>query len=41
LLPRGTVLRDGDVLVADDGALVRIVAAPETVLLVRAHDRSR
>ncbi|WP_338340693.1 urease accessory protein UreE [Burkholderia vietnamiensis] len=38
LLPRGTVLRDGDVLVADDGALVRIVAAPETVLLVRAHD---
>ncbi|MCO1350212.1 urease accessory protein UreE (plasmid) [Burkholderia vietnamiensis] len=38
LLPRGTVLRDGDVLVADDGALVRIVAASETVLLVRAHD---
>jgi urease accessory protein len=37
LLPRGTVLRDGDVLVADDGALVRIVAAPETVLLVRAR----
>ena len=35
LLPRGTVLRDGDVLVADDGALVRIVAAPEAVLVAR------
>ncbi|HDR8857298.1 urease accessory protein UreE [Burkholderia territorii] len=38
LLPRGTVLRDGDVLVADDGALVRVAAAHETVLLVRAAD---
>jgi len=38
VLPRGTVLADGDVLVADDGALVRVVAAPETVLLVRAPD---
>ncbi|MFT4065210.1 urease accessory protein UreE [Paraburkholderia sp.] len=38
LLPRGTVLRDGDVLVADDGGLVRIVAKPEAVLLVRAND---
>ncbi|KFX62830.1 urease accessory protein UreE [Paraburkholderia fungorum] len=38
LLPRGTVLRDGDVLVADDGALVRIVAAPEAVLVARAKD---
>ncbi|BFG74292.1 urease accessory protein UreE [Paraburkholderia terrae] len=38
LLPRGTVLRDGDVLVADDGGLVRVVAAPETVLYVRAKD---
>jgi urease accessory protein len=38
LLPRGTVLRDGDVLVADDGALVRVVAAPEAVLVVRAKD---
>ncbi|APA85580.1 urease accessory protein UreE [Paraburkholderia sprentiae WSM5005] len=36
LLPRGTVLRDGDVLVADDGGLVRVVAAHETVLYVRA-----
>ena len=38
LLPRGTVLRDGDVLVADDGGLVRVVAAAETVLVVRAKD---
>jgi urease accessory protein len=39
VLPRGTVLRDGDVLVADDGALVRVAAAAEAVLLVRAPDR--
>lgn len=38
VLPRGTVLADGDVLVADDGGLVRIVAAAEAVLLVRAAD---
>ena len=38
LLPRGTVLRDGDVLVADDGGLVRVVAAPQAVLVVRAKD---
>ena len=39
VLPRGTVLRDGDMLVADDGGLVRVIAAPESVLLVRAPDR--
>ncbi|CAG4885913.1 urease accessory protein UreE [Paraburkholderia gardini] len=39
LLPRGTVLRDGDILVAQDGALVRVVAAAEAVLRVRAPDR--
>ncbi|WP_322103475.1 urease accessory protein UreE [Paraburkholderia sp. J41] len=39
VLPRGTVLRDGDMLVADDGGLVRVIAAPESVLLVRARDR--
>ncbi|MDN7676111.1 urease accessory protein UreE [Burkholderia oklahomensis] len=38
VLPRGTVLADGDVLVADDGALVRVAAAAEAVLLVRAPD---
>jgi urease accessory protein len=39
LLPRGTVLRDGDVLVAQDGGLVHVVAAAEEVLYVRAPDR--
>jgi urease accessory protein len=39
VLPRGTVLRDGDMLVADDGGLVRVIAAAEGVLLVRAPDR--
>nr|WP_186108113.1 urease accessory protein UreE [Burkholderia gladioli] len=38
VLPRGTVLADGDVLVADDGALVRVVAAAEAVMRVRAPD---
>ena len=35
-LPRGTVLRDGDLLQADDGSLVRIIAKPELVLNVTA-----
>lgn len=35
-LPRGTVLRGGDVLVAGDGGMIRVEAAPETVLLVTA-----
>ncbi|WP_395067710.1 urease accessory protein UreE [Paraburkholderia silvatlantica] len=39
VLPRGTVLRDGDMLVADDGGLVRVIAASESVLRVRAPDR--
>ena len=38
VLPRGTVLADGDVLVADNGGLVRVVAADEAVLVVRAND---
>jgi urease accessory protein len=37
LLPRGTVLADGDVLVADDGDMVRVIAAHETVLRVSAR----
>jgi urease accessory protein len=36
VLPRGTVLADGDMLVADDGGFVRIVAAAQDVLIVRA-----
>ncbi|MFT0172043.1 urease accessory protein UreE [Paraburkholderia mimosarum] len=39
VLPRGTVLRDGDILVADDGGLVRVIAAAESVLRVSARDR--
>jgi urease accessory protein len=31
-LPRGTVVRGGDVLVAEDGSLIRVVAAPQAVL---------
>ena len=34
-LPRGTVVRGGDVLVAEDGSLVRVEAAPQAVLVVR------
>lgn len=33
-LPRGTLVRGGDVLVADDGSLVRVLAAPQPVLLI-------
>ena len=32
-LPRGSVLRGGDMLVADDGSLIRIIAAPQPVLV--------
>jgi urease accessory protein len=35
-LPRGTAVRGGDVLVAGDGSLIRVVAAPQPVLVVRA-----
>jgi urease accessory protein len=34
-LQRGQVLRGGDVLVAEDGSLVRVVAKPQPVLVVR------
>lgn len=34
-LPRGSVVRGGDVLVAEDGALIKVVAAPQPVLVVR------
>ncbi|MEY5028726.1 MAG: Urease accessory protein UreE [Pseudomonadota bacterium] len=33
-LPRGTVVRGGDVLVAEDGSLVRVQAAPQAVLRI-------
>ena len=35
-LKRGTVVRGGDVLVAEDGSLVRVEAAPQTVLRITA-----
>lgn len=43
-LPRGTVLRDGDLLEAEDHTRIRVVAAPENVLYVTAnkpHDLMR
>ncbi|MDM0032925.1 urease accessory protein UreE [Variovorax sp. J22P271] len=33
-LPRGTAVRGGDVLVAEDGSLVKVVAAPQPVLVI-------
>jgi urease accessory protein len=42
-LPRGTVLRGGDVLVAEDGSLIKVIAAPQTVLRItpcRSHGSS-
>ena len=37
-LPPGSVLRDGDCLLADDGRVVRVVAAAEPVLTATAAD---
>ena len=34
-LPRGTQLRGGDVLVAEDGSLLRVEATPQPLLVVR------
>jgi len=33
-LPRGTVVRGGDVLVAEDGSLIKVLAAAQPVLVV-------
>ncbi|WP_234196407.1 urease accessory protein UreE [Pseudacidovorax sp. NFM-22] len=33
-LPRGTAVRGGDILVVEDGSLVRVIAAPQTVLRI-------
>jgi urease accessory protein len=35
-LPRGTVVRGGDVLVAQDGSFIRVVAADQPVLVITA-----
>lgn len=37
LMPRGTILAEGDVLVAEDGGLIRVVAAAESVMRVNAR----
>jgi urease accessory protein len=34
-LPRGTVVRGGDVLVAEDGSMVRVIAARQPVLVIQ------
>jgi urease accessory protein len=34
LLPRGTVVRGGDVLLTHDGSLLKVVAAPQAVLRI-------
>ncbi len=35
-LPRGTVVRGGDALVAEDGSLIQVLAAPQAVLRITA-----
>ncbi len=35
-LPRGTLVRGGDVLLAEDGSMVRVLAAPQAVLRITA-----
>lgn len=35
-LPRGTVVRGGDVLITQDGSLLRVIAAPQPVLRITA-----
>jgi urease accessory protein len=38
LLERGTVLEDGTLLAADDGTVIAVKAAPETLSVVRTQD---
>jgi urease accessory protein len=33
-LPRGTTIRGGDVLIAEEGSMVRVIAAPQSVLKI-------
>jgi urease accessory protein len=39
LLPHGSIMRHGDKLLADDGRIVEVEAAPELLSLVRSADR--
>jgi len=41
ILERGTVLRGGDLLRADDGSVIEVIAALETVSTVRESDPMR
>jgi urease accessory protein len=36
-LPRGSVVRGGDLLVTDDGSLVKVIASPQPVMVVRTE----
>ena len=38
-LERGTVLRGGDKLIATDGRVIEVIAAPERLLVVRGKDQ--
>ena len=40
-LPRGTVVRGGDVLVAEDGSLIQVLAAPQSVMLIQALESTQ
>ena len=35
-LPRGTLVRGGDILIAEDGSMVKVIAAPQVVLRITA-----
>lgn len=37
-LPRGTILKHGDMLLADDGSCIRVEAAPEQLSVIESHD---
>jgi len=37
-LPRGTVLADGDILVAEDGSMIRVSAASQAVITIKSTD---
>lgn len=37
-LPRGTLVRGGDVLVGEDGSLIKVVASAQKVLLIQCAD---
>jgi urease accessory protein len=35
-LPRGALVRGGDVLIAEDGSMIKVIAAPQPVLVITA-----